>query len=271
MEPFWLAAAKALPAGHSRKISCCAADRSLNITNGKDGYLAHCHRCREGGFVKHGQWSLDQLAQRRAEFALQTTKEVALPKDFTLDIPSNEASWLWLAGIRSDIARFYGFGYSPFLERVVLPVYHNGQLIGYTARKRHGKPKYIEKAVDPAGIVFRSDDRLLLPSGRGVREALDKTIVITEDVLSAVRVGRVLRARAVLGTGLHVGAAFALLREVLADRVIIWLDGDKAGKDGSRRLAGQYRLLGAKVRELTTPKDPKLYSNDEIKEFLLNE
>lgn len=277
-DPLWLARAKTLPAGQSMRIECCSADRSMLISNDRRGYHGYCFRCREPGlFQAHGEFSLAVLARRRAELALVEDREVKLPRDFTLDIPTDEATWLFKAGISSEVARYYGIGWSEYLGRVIVPVYDKGELQAYTARLRYGRPKYIEKSRDPGGLVFRASDALLLPSYRDWAMGSGPDAVLVEDNLSCIRVGRVAKnAISLMGTSANsrqLAIALASHRNagVVGFRVAVWLDPDKPGRDASSKLCAMLRLLGYDVREILSARDPKYYSNRSIKEYLTDD
>lgn len=275
-DPKWLLVARSLPAGGRTKIECCGTDRTMLVNNGQKGFHAHCFRCGQHPFVAHGEHSIDALRRRKAELALVHSREVKLPHDFTTDIPGPEAVWLYKAGVGPDIAASYGFGYSPSLRRVVLPVYRDGILIGYTARSTiNARPKYIEKAVEPSSIVFMADPIAALPSSN-LSSTYDKYhCVVTEDILSAVRVGRIVRyAGSTMGTSMSPEQCDRLLRRAKLygaaspARVAVWFDGDKAGAEGSRKVSQQLMLQGYEVTEIRTAKDPKLYTNKEIQDIL---
>lgn len=274
-DPVWLTKAKTVPAGQSIRIECCSADRSMLVSNNRKGYTAWCFRCREPHFQPHGEFSLAVLARRRAELALINERTVALPKDFTLEIPTDEAVWLYKAGISSELARYYGIGWSEFFGRVIVPVYSNGELVAYTARLQHGKPKYIEKSINPGGCIFVASGAMVLPSYRAWAMADGPDLVFVEDNLSAIRVGRVAkRVVSLMGTSAnavqvaqscnnHTG-----LRPDAMGVVVVWLDPDRPGRKASAHLCASLRLLGYTVHELASDRDPKFYSNREIKEYL---
>jgi DNA primase len=193
---------------------------------------------------------------------------VRLPKDFTTEIPPNEAVWLYRASISAALARHYGFGYSGSLRRVVLPVYRDNALIGFTARSTiNAKPKYIERMATQSGSVFVSDPLLLLPdSGDCVRDA-GYDLVLTEDILSAVRVGRIARRTvALLGTSANAEQLAAILKGVR--RIAIWLDPDKAGRTAGHKISRTLQLQGFSVQSIRTERDPKYYSNAGIRRIL---
>jgi hypothetical protein len=50
--------------------------------------------------------------------------------------------------------------------------------------------------------------------------------------------------------------------------VAVWLDPDKPGRVAARAIHESLRLLGYEVHVVHSPRDPKLHTNREIKEFL---
>lgn len=263
-DPVWLATAKTLKAGRYIRIECCAHDKSLRVSNEERGYRAYCFRCGPRGFVAHGDFSIDQLHRRREEFALLQEAHVRLPHDFTTEIPPNEAVWLYKAGISTELAKHYGFGFSQSLKRVVLPVYRDSALIGFTARSTIGaKPKYIERMASPSADVFVADPAVRLPDA--LTDGPD--LVVVEDILSAVRVGRVAnRCAALLGTSSNTDQLSALLSGVR--RIAVWLDPDRAGRVAALKLERTLALQGYETVRIRTEQDPKRYSNREIRRLL---
>lgn len=266
-DPVWLATAKTLKAGRYIRIECCAHDKSLRVSNEERGYRAYCFRCGPRGFVAHGDFSIDQLRRRREEFALLQEANVRLPHDFTTEIPPNEAVWLYKAGISTELAKHYGFGFSQSLKRVVLPVYRDSALVGFTARSTIGaKPKYIERMASPSAI-FIADPATALPATTDWPEGSGPDLVVTEDILSAVRVGRLVRrCVSLLGTS----ANGHQLSDALMDcrTVAIWLDPDRAGRVAALKLERTLALQGYETVRIRTEQDPKRYSNREIRRLL---
>lgn len=270
-DPLWLIRAKALPAGGTTRVTCCATDRSMLVTNDKKGYRGYCFRCGDAPFVSHGLFSVADLERRKQELALLQDRYVTLPKDFTTDIPTSDAVWLYRAGVGHDLAKHYGFGYSALLRRVILPVYKSETLIGFTARSTiNERPKYIEKMASPSEGIFLADRSLVLPSY--MEQAMDGApdLVITEDILSAVRVGRVVRRSvSLMGTSASASQLTeALLGTPDGGTVAVWLDPDRAGRVARLRIARTLSLLGYNVRQIKSTQDPKRYSYREIRSYL---
>lgn len=268
-DPVWLATAKTLKAGRRIRIECCSQDKSLMVSNEERGYRAYCFRCGPRGFIAHGDFSIDQLRRRRDEFALLQEAHVRLPRDFTTEIPNNEAVWLYKAGIGTAVALHYGFGYSASLRRVVLPVYRDNALVGFTARSTIGaKPKYIER-MGTADVIFTADPSIRLPHDDEWSESSGPDLVITEDILSAVRVGRIARrAVSLLGTSANAEQIAAALSEQGCVSVAIWLDPDRPGRVAAHKRERTLALQGYKTKRIRTKQDPKYYSNRDIRNIL---
>lgn len=265
----WEKIARSLPCGRSVRIKCCRADRSQVISHTEHGYSSYCFRC--GGdsrkFKAHGVRSLSELINHRKELDAYIAERgtITLPNDFTRDIPQVGLLWFLKYGVSSDVARHYGFGWSESMGRVVIPVYDEvGRLCTTQSRAVYPgqKPKYMnKKSGDMTAVAFHSDDALLL--GDPIQEG----IVITEDILSAVRVGRLMPALSTLGTHLSDKLAVRVLK-ALTGRVFIWYDGDEAGVRGARKAYKTLKLQGANPIIIKTEKDPKEYNNDEIREII---
>jgi DNA primase len=89
-------------------------------------------------------------------------------------------------------------------------------------------------------------------------------VVVTEDILSAIRVGAHIPAVSILGTKTS-DAQAAQLAEY--DKVDYWLDPDQAGIDGT--VKGRRKLaLVTETGAITSPVDPKNLSDREIREAL---
>jgi DNA primase len=185
-----------------------------------------------------------------------------------MEIPTNEAVWLYRAGVSTEIARHYGFGYSAHLRRVVLPVWSNGELVGFTARSTIGaKPKYIERMAQASSAIFVADPATALPAEADWPDGSGPDLCITEDILSAVRVGRLVRrCVSLLGTSANAEQLHDALQG--CSTVAIWLDADRAGKTAHHKLKRKLALQGYETFSIRTEQDPKRYSNREIRRLL---
>lgn len=256
----WLVMAERLRLGQKQRVDCdaCGEGNTGVINHEQNYYSFFCFRCGETHVEEKGQQTLADL-KRVEELNAQAEEELTLelPADCTGDIPLAGRLWLYTAGITQTEWNKYKIVYSKKWERVIIPVYDDtGKLIWYQARAvlKGQKPKYLQPSYGREKILFKAGD---------TRDDV-KRLVVTEDMLSAIVVGRVLPARSLLGTKITTEQAVILGR---ATRVTMWLDNDWAGINGSRKIRKSLSLI-TDVDDVRTDKDPKCYSSQEIEEVL---
>lgn len=256
----WLALAQELPTGQKTRSNCeCGDGNTLIINHNAKGYSCHCFRCDFNDFVGKGTQSLAELTRIRElnEAAESIELDLELPDDFTKEIPLHGRLWLYKGGITESVWREYGIGYSASLDRVVLPVYDTkGNLEWYQCRALHKgqKPKYLQPS--------RSRDKVLFRVGFDGSNL--QRVVIVEDILSAIRVGKHISTSSLLGTKITTGQAAELAK---FSRVTTWLDPDKAGRRGAYNIRKTLGLV-TDVDNIVTLSDPKELTDHQIKETL---
>jgi hypothetical protein len=262
----WWPAAERLEMGQRRRVPHdCGEGSPLMISRSSDGYRAWCFRCVDGDSRPPPQ---ETLAERLQRFARMREGDSTLggpvgpgvgelPMPRVLEVakwPLEGRVWLYKAGLsNADIGRL-GIYYHPPSDRVVVPVYEAGVPVFYQARAYQPNrfPKYLGPTPKPP--------RLLPVWGAASSPTL------TEDLLSAIKVGLVGEGCAVLGTSASAHLVATLLKR--ARPVNVWLDPDEAGQRGARKLCKQLRAYGLTVRNIVSAKDPKLHTREEIKEYL---
>lgn len=237
----------------------------MTVHHKDEGWSGYCHRC--GDKPWHPK-PMPTLAERVAAKQAQRSVEQAMRYEVMPPMPANfdVASWplparVWLfkAGLfLSDIAAL-GAYYHERSKRVVLPVTEQGKLVYWQARLVEGVgSKYINPVLDKSNLVARY--------GSG------EYIVLTEDILSAYRVGQAAEAWSLLGTKLSTPVLARLLKE--GKPVFVWLDDDfgRVGGNPGQHAAGLIMRtlsnVGIQCHNIVTRKDPKLLSRAEIKEVL---
>ena len=101
-----------------------------------------------------------------------------------------------------------------------------------------------------------------------VPEYRPDVLCLTEDVLSAVRVGQVCSGWSLLGTKLS-ALHEASLAKFRPSKIWVWLDPDQAGIDGRRKIVPHLRSLGYEAKAVRADLDPKLYPLQDIRRKLL--
>lgn len=230
-------------------------DRALSVIRTQRGWYVHCFRCDESGFKPADNLSPDQVLRwyKEPELENESTEEVKLPHDYSSKISRIGLAWLFACGITPYEIDLYKIGYSVSKDRVILPVYEDNQLVYWQGRYLGDdpkRPKYINQyKAGRRDIYFKV-----------VHDRFDKAVVV-EDILSAINVGRVRDCYALLSAHVPDRLMFGLGERY--KKILLWLDYDKGEKMGQWCL--RYRSFGLSVSFLHTDKDPKYFSEEEIK------
>lgn len=259
----WWPKAERLTVGQKRRTQHdCGEGRTLLLSRDDSGYHAWCFRCGLPGFKGPPAESLAEKLERlrkqrqgddsinraaaNAELPMPAVRSVAL-------WPDKAKLWLYKAGLsNADIGRL-GIYYHADGDRVVLPVYDAGVPIFFQARALDGRmPKYLGPTPRPPKLLARwgtADD-----------------VTLTEDILSAIKVGMVGEGWAVLGTTVSNWMVASLLKR--GCRVNVWTDPDEAGRKAAAKITKQLRAYGLAPRNILSARDPKLHTRSEIQEIL---
>ncbi len=236
------------------------------VNHEADCWSAYCFRCNDKGWLPKPAESLSQRIERRARQQAQdeaAQAAPALPQPANYDVatwPAAAALWLHKASLgRPEIAQLGAYFHEP-TGRVVLPVYRDGKPAYWSARSVDGRtPKYLNSATDRADLVAEY--------GTG------DTLVLTEDILSAYRVGQVTEAWSLLGVSMNDRIAARIIKR--GGPVAVWLDpdwsypvGKRPGVIAAKRITRQLQLMGVDARRITSRADPKLLSQREIRQCL---
>jgi hypothetical protein len=249
----WQKMAKALPYGASRKVQHCGSSPAARINHSNAGISLYCFRCGEQEFIPHGPRSAAEILAARA-----ATEELREARDIPKrcqglneeGVPSEALLWTLRTGLTPEEAtNVYGFKYDPKTRRVLIPL--KG---GFIARAVFmEQPKYIRSgSMDQEVWEQRVDE--------------SNTVVITEDILSAIKVYRSgFSSIAILGTSISTTAAS---RIGMYDHVICWTDGDKAGDAAWLKLRKRMALYDTTLSRIRTKDDPKNIPITEIKTLI---
>lgn len=265
----WLAEAQAITVGTKNKVQHLCGDASLVVYHNVDSWTAWCWRCHTRGWVPKEQPSMrERLArkeqQRRIdnELSYQVRPPFPASHDLTAWTPAARL-WLYKAGLNAEaIGRLGAYFHAP-TGRVVLPIYGDNdkrEVVFWQARNPEypsGGPKYISSSVprDRVHVLYRGAPGCT-------------TVCLTEDILSAFKVGEsgVADGYAVCGTALGAHTIALLIR--LNVRVLLWFDPDAAGEEAANTITKQLRLVGLDPIRINTDKDPKHYSFAEIRSII---
>jgi len=257
-------------------------DACLSVIRKSDGWWFYCFRCQLKGFIGDGKKTPDEVAlmmeNMRKQKSYETMDVVSLPKDLILmnnerfeDVPWAAYRWLWDAMVPPDEYMRYGVGWSPGMNRVIVPIKEYAsdergnlyeKLIGWIGRevecktkaerKEKGLAKYItKKSSEYEHIFFHAP-------------APDDHYVIVEDVLSAMRIRHAMNWNAIALLTTYM--PLRLMMKLRKKKIVLWLDGDMTAQ--TMRYLTKMQQYGIDCKYVLTPKDPKMYNDVAIMKFI---
>jgi hypothetical protein len=235
------------------------------------GYVRFCHNAncyKDDSFVRDKQQSPTDIIQqanllhKTQESFEYENKLLELPWDFSTELSRECILWLSKYNITSEEVREFNIGFSKRMNRLILPVYNeDGVLIYYQGRNlgnvsKHN-PKYLNvRQIGAKNVYFNNYTRAV---------ESPNALFIVEDILSAIKVGRVYKSKALLGS--YFPKDFYSTIPLDIEAIYIWLDDDKylTALAEAKRL----KLLTNKfIRVIKTQQDPKCYDAQYIKELI---
>lgn len=242
--------------GRSRRVNHdCGDGRTLSLSRTGSWLNARCWRCNDSGSHKLEESTSDRIARlsRAKQGDEQLTQGHEVPVGLTdpREWPPGARLWFARAGLGSHDIGALSARFDPSTGRVVLPC--GGGF--WQARSIDGRqPKYLAPDVAKVYPVWGDAHR----------------ITLTEDILSAYKVGKVSEGWCMLGTALPSELLTRILRS--GKGVNVWLDNDlppvhllNRGQIAAVKIMKQLRAMGVDVRNIVTKVDPKLVPLDEIR------
>lgn len=249
-----------------RHEACPQCGSEDNVGVWSDGQKFCFGRC--GYFVPGStRLSREDLRKRLDHVKLQEQKNVNahLPFDFTLALPPAPLDWLRQYGITDEERFRFKLGWSEYYESLILPAFDIwGNLLVVQRRyfgSESGIPKYHTKG-RPEGVIWT-----VRPVGSTDPASLGDTfngdLVVVEDVISAIKVGRVAEATPLWGCAM----SDSKLGQIMArwGYIMYWLDNNKAVEAAKMR---SKTSVFAGSSTIVTEKDPKCYEDDEIRAII---
>lgn len=226
----------------------------LFITRCDDGYtiLAYCHHCDyRGKFDERDTLTVEQIQsftpvpKDNDKYVMPTNTQMIGTAGTVM-----AEDWIIKAGVSVEEAWNHGIVWSPWLKRVVIPVYTFGQLSVMQTRRimfDDKGPKYCNYK-NFEGLPFRSFTRdvtkinLILKQVKKV--PLRKRVVLVEDALSCIRVGRHLPCVALMGTHLSDVVLAYLIKRGFTEFNVFLDDDNPEVKMKQQDLYRRLRLFG---------------------------
>lgn len=191
--------------------------------------------------------------------------DIKLPLDCSTSFPEHVVNWLRKYDVTIEEALKHGWKYSKHWDQLIFPFYgeNESQLTLWQGRNFGGgqesgpkRRKYYNQG-RPADIlpIFRAPQQ----------ENKCRSLVVVEDVLSAVRIARQSDAMPCLGS--YLPAKKLMRLRAFYETIVIWLDADKIKE--AREIADMAKWIGFRTKVVYTDLDPKEYSDEEITKKLV--
>ena len=253
----WQELANSLPTGQKRKFQHCGKDASASVWKSTTGIGFKCYRCDEHDYEAFGVRSVADVIEARDAVNRIDIRTTRIPDGSTrlddAEVPAEAHVWVLKAGMTpTEASTVYGFRWHAPTRRVFIPVNPKAVLARAVFPGERPKYKLFGELATTAYTVQGKDP-----------------LVIVEDVLSAIKVGKAgYKAAAILGTSVSptILAPLAMRQR----DIVIWLDPDKAGMAGRGHIKKALSLYPAKVRyaRTTDARDPKYISREDIKSVI---
>jgi hypothetical protein len=231
---------------HEACPSCGSRD---NLGRYSDG-SAFCFGCH---YVERA--NVSPFVGERDGKSESSDDRVRFPDDATRHLDGEGHSFLAKYGLSGYSIIRANIRWSPGWQQLLFPLYDaDGNLCCIQARnfnpKRASKAKYYNVGDKSQSCTYYGET---------------ETVVLVEDCVSAIKIGHVETGFPLLGTSITKERLVWLSKRF--KRIVVWLDRDKYRE--ARDLADAAKLLGVQVKTVYTENDPKDYSLEQIKEFLL--
>jgi len=214
-----------------------------NLAEYSDGW--HCFGC---GYRKPKR-TIEHSLKRFNEFSVDR-----VANGITCENKLLTEHLKWLLGYNLTLDEIGKFKYA--YKRVINRTETNCNLLVFI----HTHNYWLGRNFDPFGVRYLSSgEKPCITYGENT-----EVIVFVEDVISAIKVGRIATAVPMLGAKIP---AEWLAKCKGYDRVVIWGDRDKA-VENVRQSRKCSEILGVQVESVITDLDPKEYNNLEIKNYL---
>ena len=187
-----------------------------------------------------------------------------MPDDLTTAFPREPLTWLRKYGIMDLELQRNNVQWSPSTKRLYFPIYDHesgAEMVACESRNFSGDgPKSIWKGQSKNDVIHV------------IGMELSGTIVVVEDIISAIKVGRHYPTLCLFGSSITDIALNRLRRLQGDDRgvqgITLWLDADKLST--ALRIGQRASAMGITARVVYTDQDPKCYHNNYIIETVLD-
>ena len=237
---------------HTRCPECARHGKDRNADN-LAAYSDDSFYCFSCGYYETSK-GLQSLKVRKQ----LSERTISLPQDSSDDLPPIALQYLRKYSLTQLDCKINTIMWSDHWQRLIFPYFNDTGLLAWQGRylgTEEGKAKWFSQGALHEFIHLIGNKQ-------------SKTVVLTEDVISAIKVAHQTSYCVSPLFGSHIGSKRMLQLLLLFDTIYVWIDFDKARE--SMQFSNQIRTFGGKSMSIITKQDPKEYSDTEVKDILTN-
>lgn len=220
----------------------------LYVTRTDKGWVWYCHNCNQKGFRSYTSSDVVAMVGQVDDIIEDTYVEPYVPGGYNFSKEMLD----WMRKYIDD-KEIGAYDISCDYTKLYLPIYnYEGAYVGYNARNFGEGPKYITH-------YFNHQDR----DGSWFANNLTRSLIVTEDILSAIKCRRVSNSVALLSSP-PVAPSFLLRHVAEYDKIFIWFDPDKQATSAVSLLRHISSHVIRPVNLVISEGDPKDFSTNEI-------
>lgn len=217
-----------------------------NLSVYSDGGV-HCWNC---GFHRNGD-SLQEFKTKTSSGTGEPTKSLILPRDVDFQLPQKARDYLRKYSLTPRQIHDNHIMWSDYYQRLIFPYFDDTGLLAWQGR-------YLGEEENKAKWFSQGDLKQILHILHPAQKS--DTIILVEDVISAIRVSQFADCMPLFGSFISTTMMLRLAKRY--GIILVWLDKDKE-KD-SYKFSKQLRDLGRISHSVVTDLDPKELNNEQI-------
>lgn len=238
--------------------------RGDNLCRWPDGH-AHCFSCQYHDWTYTPTLGYNPgIKPMKEKEVVTSSNNLAFPRDVSYSIDAMALGWLSKYEITKEELIKHRIMWSAQQQWLIFPVYSNhelltegNKLLAFQARVFNPKWESRYYNVGPFHDIYHVINEI---EGKG------DMVVIVEDIISAIKVGRQFTSIPLFGSSLNHTQLKRLYTTCATEKVLVWLDEDKAEK--GMQIAKAATQVGLKTGFICTKHDPKEYTDEEIQNII---